>query len=173
MAGLTNRLPSAKKSKAPAASMKGQGQKNQRSTREQIVFLVVFVMFVLITMYVDRNSAVRDHAMSVPLNDGWMLETGEVVNLESLPLGNHTLEMDVGGMSVNGKALCLKSIDTNFAVYADGEQIYDYHPIIPKRMGMSYGMYVHTIAIPENSEKLSIRVEPVFSDERAGPIQNT
>ena len=161
MAGLTSRLPSAKKSKAPAASMKGQGQKNQRSTREQIVFLVVFVMFVLITMYVDRNSTVRAHALAILVNDGWTLETGEVVNIESLPLGNHTLEMDVGSMSVNGKALCLKSIDTNFAVYADGEKIYDYHPIIPKRLGMSYGMNVHTIAIPENSGKLSIRMESI------------
>ena len=144
--------------------MKRQRQNNKRSTREQIVFLVVFVMFVLITMYVDRNSAVRDHAMSVPLNDGWTLETGEVVSLENLPLGNHTLERNVRSISVNGKALCLKSIDTNFAVYADGKQIYDYHPVIPNRLGMSYGMYVHTIAIPEDSGEVSIRVEPAFPD---------
>ena len=92
--------------------MKRQRQNNKRATREQIVFLVVFIMFVLITMYVDRNSAVRDHAMSVPLNDGWTLENGEVVNLESLPLGNHTLERNVRSISGNGKALCLKSIET-------------------------------------------------------------
>lgn len=69
MAGLTSRLPDAKKSKGPGVFMKRQRQNNKRATREQIVFLVVFIMIVLITMYVDRDSAVRDHAMSVPLND--------------------------------------------------------------------------------------------------------
>ncbi len=162
MAGFAKRLFRTEKSEAAAASGKARRQGNLRSTREQIVFLVVFVMFVLISMNVDRNSAVRDPVLTVLLNDGWKQESGETVDLENLPLGNHTLVKDISGIPANGKALCLKSIDTNFSVFADGAPIYDYHPVIPKRLGMSYGMFIHTIAIPENTGELRLSVEPVF-----------
>ena len=162
MAGFKNRLLSTNKQEAAAITGKSQRQNNLRSTREQLVFLVVFVMFVLISINVDRNSAVRDPAKTILLHDGWRLETGDTVDLDDLPPGNHTLEKNISDISANGKALCLRSIDTNFAVYADGIQIYDYHPVIPKRLGMSYGLFVHTIDIPENSRELGIQIEPVF-----------
>ena len=62
MAGIRNRLSRSKKPESAGAFAKSQRQNNIRSTREQIVLLVVFVMFVLISINVDRNSAVRDPA---------------------------------------------------------------------------------------------------------------
>ena len=164
MAWFRNRLSGADQAGAAAVSAKNRYQNTVRSTREQMVFLVVFIMFVLISMYVDRNSAVRDPAMTVLLDDGWTLETGDTVSLDELSPGSHMLEKEIKGLPAKGKALCLKSIDTNLTVYADGVQIYDYHPVIPKRLGMSYGMFIHTVSIPENTDRLGISVEPVFAD---------
>ena len=45
-----------------------------------------------------------------------------------------------------------------FDVYADGRQIYSYHPVIPKRLGPSYGMYVHTVPIPGGTTTLGLRL---------------
>ncbi len=144
----------------PASEKKRQS--NLGSTREQIAYLIVFILFILISMFVDRNSNVSNAERSVPLNSGWQLETGETADLDALPEGVHMLTKDVSALKVNGKALCLKSIDTVFSVYADGELLYDYHPVIPKRLGLSYGMFVHAVAIPENTAELSIQAEPVF-----------
>ena len=95
MAGFKNQLLSANKQEAAAITGKSQRQNNLRSTREQLVFLVVFVMFVLISINVDRNSAVCDPAKTIVLHDGWRLETGDTVDLDDLPPGNHTLEKNI------------------------------------------------------------------------------
>lgn len=139
-----------------------------RSTREQMVYLIIFVLFVAISVFVDIRESVPPETSFVPLSSSWTLETGADVDINNLPQGFHKVSLDLSGYSVNGKSLCLRSIDTNFTAYADGESIYDYHPVIPRRFGISYGMYVHTIPIPDNTKVLSVSVEPVFPDVEDG-----
>jgi len=139
---------------------------NLRSTREQILYLLLFILFVAVSLYVDRDSSGYYLSNSVPVNDGWVMESaeasGETLDLYQLPEGSMTVRRDVSGLYKDGQALCFKSIDTEFDVYADGRQIYTYRPVIPKRLGKSYGMYVHTVVIPENTKYISLRLDPVF-----------
>lgn len=137
-------------------------QSNMRSAREQAVFLYFLIVFILVSVYLDRDSALSIAGESIPMNSNWTTEAGEVVDLYEMPLGRLELIADVSGLPVDGKSLCLKSIDTLFDVYAGGQRVYSYRPIIPKRLGASYGMYVHTIPIPEKTAALSLRLDPVF-----------
>ena len=137
-------------------------QSNLRSTREQIVFLFFLITFILVSIQLDRGSMVPYIGDSTPMNANWTAGGAEIVDLYDLPLGNLDLTTVVNGVDVNGKSLCMKSIDTVFDVYADDQLIYSYHPTIPKRLGASYGMYVHTIPLPEDTAVLGLRLEPVF-----------
>ena len=140
---------------------------NLRSTREQVLYLLVFLLFVAVSLYVDRDSKGYYLSGSTPANDGWIAESAEAsdgtLDLYHLPEGPITVRKDMSGLYTNGQALCFKSIDTDFDVYADGRLIYTYRPVIPKRLGKSYGMYVHTVVIPENTAFVSLRLDPVFS----------
>ena len=140
---------------------------NLRSTREQILYLLLFLLFVAVSLYVDRDSSGYYPSGGAPANEGWIMEgaedSGEALDLYHLPEGPMVVRKDVRGLYTNGEALCFKSIDTDFDVYADGRLIYTYRPVIPKRLGKSYGMYVHTVVIPENTESLSLQLDPVFS----------
>lgn len=143
-------------------------QGNLRSTREQVVFLYFLVVFILVSVYLDRGNALPDIDDAIAMSAGWTIESGDAegpltnANLSGLPTGNLELTADVSGLATDGKSLCMKSIDTVFDVYADGMKIYSYRPTIPKRLGKSYGMYVHTVPIPENTATLGLRLEPVF-----------
>ena len=136
-------------------------QKNRWSTGEQAVFLCLLIVFILVSIHMDRGNAPAAPD-SIPMSENWMMEAGEVVCLSELPVGSHDLVTDVSGLNLGRRSLCLKSIDTQFDVYADGRRIYSYYPTIPKRLGASYGMYVHTIALPEDISSLRLRLEPVF-----------
>lgn len=45
-----------------------------RSAREQIIYLFVFIMFILITVFVNRNSTYRISYEFIPLDSGWTLD---------------------------------------------------------------------------------------------------
>lgn len=142
-------------------------QGKRRSAREQAVFLYLLIVFVLVSIHLDRGNEGVYIGKSFPLSDNWVTESNEVVSLYNLPLGSLYLTTELNGLPVGDNSLCLKSIDTVFDVYADGQRIYSYRPTIPKRLGKSYGMYVHTITIPDNTISLSLRLEPVFSETSA------
>ena len=137
---------------------------NLRSAREQAVFFGVLLVFVLVSIHLDRGGARHLIEQGASLTEGWMTDDGQKLSLEALPLGILTISKEVGEFPIKGKSLCLKSIDTMFHVYADGKLLYSYYPEIPKRLGSSYGMYVHAIAIPEGTRMISLSLEPAFLD---------
>lgn len=151
-----------KENKSSVFSRSENGRYSVRSAREQMVYLVIFLLFVMVSTFIDFRSSGRSFAPETESVTGWTNETGAAVDLDKVPLGDHSFTLDVSGLTLYGKSLCMKSIDTNFAVYADDELIYDYHPKIPKRFGLSYGIYVHTVAIPEGTKDLKVDVQPVF-----------
>ena len=135
---------------------------NIRQPKEQIVFFSTFILFIVVSIFLDRKSALPFIEESIPANAEWITESNESVDLYEQHFGIMDLSRDVSDIDLQGKSLCMKSIDTVLDVYADGKLIYSYDPDIPKRLGISYGMYVHTIAIPENTEILGLHLEPVF-----------
>lgn len=137
-------------------------QSSLRSAREQAVFLYFLIVFILVSVHLDRNSATPYVDAVIPLSTNWTTQAGEAVDLSNMPLGNLDLSTDIHALSANGKSLCMKSVDTVLDVYADGQPIYSYRPTIPRRLGASYGMYVHTVPIPENTAVLSLRLESLF-----------
>ena len=137
-------------------------QSSLRSAREQTVFLYFLIVFILVSIHLDRNSAAPYVDEAIPLSANWTTEAGEAVDLSNMPQGDLDLNADIRGLSAGGKSQCMKSVDTVLEVYADGRPIYSYRPDIPKRLGASYGMYVHTVPIPENTAVLGLRLESLL-----------
>ena len=94
-------------------------QSNLRSSREQVVYFYFLIIFILVSIYLDRNSALPYLSECVPANTGWVAETGEAVSLSELPAGILDLSKDVSDQSFHGESLCLKSVDTLFDVWMD------------------------------------------------------
>ena len=141
---------------------RAKGRTSLRSAREQAVFFYFLIVFVLVSIHLDKEGAAPPRASSISLMEGWELDSHEIVSLEYLPPEALTLSRELEETRGERVSLCLKSIDTVFDVYADGELLYSYHPVIPKRLGVSYGMYVHTVAIPEEAKTLSLHAQPLF-----------
>lgn len=137
-------------------------QSSLRSAREQTVFLYFLIVFILVSIHLDRNSAAPFVDEAIPLNANWTTQAGESVDLSNMPPGNLDLTTDIRALTADGKSLCMKSVDTVLDVYADGRPIYSYRPDIPRRLGASYGMYVHTVPIPEGTATLGLRLESLF-----------
>ncbi len=100
--------------------------------------------------------------MLTDINQGWIDEDGQAVDLYDLDRGNHSVTYDISGLDTDGKAICFKTIDTNFKVYTSDGMIYDYDPVIPRLLGISYGMQYHTVPISGGSTFLKLDLEPSF-----------
>ncbi len=103
---------------------------NIRQPKEQIVFLSIFILFIGVSIFLDRKSALPFIEESIPVNAEWITESNESVNLYEQSTGILDLSRDVSDIDLQGKSLCMKSIDTVLDVYADGKLIYSYDPDI-------------------------------------------
>ena len=130
----------------------------------QAVCVLILLLFVLLSVASGNFKVNTDTTMLWDINDGWIDENGQVVDLYDLAPGKQSVTLDISNKNVDGKAICFKSIDTNFKVYASNGMIYDYEPVMPRQLGASYGMQYHTIAIPEGSSFLRLELEPVFTN---------
>ena len=148
--------------------MPQEEKKNLRSTREQMFYFLIFMLFVLVSCYVDQNHSVEEGYGILPVKEGWVAEDGSIHSLDALPPGNLTVSINVSDLGVQSKAICLKSIDTDLDIYADGNRIYTFHPTISRWLGRSYGMFVHTVTFPEDTERLELQLSPVFPGTSAG-----
>ena len=138
------------------------------STIEQgacILILLLFVLFSIVSGDYEKNT---DYVMLGDINEGWVDDYGQTVDLYDLAPGRHSVTLDISKLNTDGKSICFNTIDTKFKVYASDELIYDYNPVIPRYLGISYGIQYHTIAIPEKSTSLKLYIEPVFKNTPAG-----
>ena len=99
----------------------GPGKKGSpRSAAAHLACLAVFLVCIFISVYVNRNASYAP-GNGIPAEDGWIIEsTGEETDTQHFPLGSLSISKTIEGLYSPGQALCLKSIDTNFDVYADG-----------------------------------------------------
>ncbi len=133
-----------------------------RSSIEQAGCIIVLLVFVIISVASGNRERNTNAAISGDINEGWIDEDGQAVDLYDLEPGDHSVTLDIRGLDTEGKAICFKTVDTNFRVYASDELIYEYNPAIPRHLGLSYGMQYHTIAIPEGSSTLRMDLDPVL-----------
>ena len=138
-----------------------------RSSIEQAICIIILVLFVFLSVASGNQSKNTDASMLTGINEGWIDENGQPVDLYDLTPGIHSVILDISKLNTEGMSICFKSIDTNFKVYASNELIYDYNPEIPRHLGISYGMQYHTIAIPGGSSFINLYIEPVFPDAPA------
>lgn len=122
------------------------------------------MLFSIIVICSDINTSSSNYNPAISITDGWIDENGKKYNLNSLPCGKLVLTKNVSQLEIKEQSLCTISMDTFFNVYSNGILIYSYKPKVPKILGKSYGMYVHTIAIPSNTTEIKLSIEPIFSD---------
>lgn len=139
--------------------------------RDYFYLLVVFI-FAVAVVCADPQPPAPLHENAIPVHDGWTDANGETVDLNALPYGDLLLTKDISCIQSEGHELCMISIDTVFDVYADGVLLYSYRPVLPKLLGKSYGMNVHTIPIPRRTSELKMQVEPIFADTSAATLTN-
>ena len=126
-----------------------------------IVAITVCIVIVICTngdFYHSYNTTVTD------MNDGWSTDNGEIYSLSDLPTEQITLNHSAEGLDLDNMRFCMKSVDTFFQVLADGEIVYSYQPELHTLLGKSYGMYIHSIPIPETTSVLTLKLTPIFPD---------
>ena len=126
-----------------------------------IVAISVCIVIAICSREASRlnyNSAVTD------MNGGWSDHDGEMYLLSDLPARQITLTHSAEGLDLNNMRFCMKSVDTFFEVLADGEVIYSYKPEQHGILGKSYGMYIHSVPVPENTSVITLKLTPIFSD---------
>ena len=136
---------------------------NRRWLASIIVIAAILVCTVLVihagnSLYIGYNSEVTD------MNGGWSADDGEMYLLSELPNGQITLHCSAEGIDLKDRRFCMKSVDTFFQVLADGEVIYSFQPEQNALLGRSYGMYVHSVPVPENTGVLTLELTSIFED---------
>lgn len=141
--------------------------KKKRGTRrnflKELFYLPVILIFSVAAVLLDGNYLRYHPAEVLSMTEGWLDAHGETISLNALPQGEVAISKSIRTYD-DTDCLCLESVDTLFDVYADGRLIYSYRPQPPKLLGLSYGMYVHAVRIPDGTETLSLQITPVFPE---------
>lgn len=137
---------------------------SKRSWLASIPVMIVMI-FCVVAGEIAGHDMNRFYDISVAdIDSGWISEKGEEFKLSEMPYGNITVERSVEGIVLTNKRLCMKSIDTFFEVLADGELIYHYYPELPPILGESYGMYIHAVPIPDDTNILTVKLTPIYAN---------
>ncbi|MCH5324864.1 MAG: diguanylate cyclase [Eubacterium sp.] len=136
---------------------------NRRWLASLLVIAVILTCAVVVlcsdsSYYLGYDSSVTG------IDDGWADDDGQVYSLSELPNGEITLHHSTQGLELDNMRLCMKSVDTFFEVFADGQMIYSYRPEQSALLGQSYGMYIHAIPVPETAGTITLKMEAIFAD---------
>ena len=131
-----------------------------------IVLLLAIVMFVIVLSQLGSGAYVQD-TDSYEMTTQWQMEDGQVLALAELPAGEVTVTHSLEGMDLREKRFCLKSSDTFLSVQADGVQVYEYAPVYPPILGVSYGNYLHMIPLPADVQTLTMTLTPAYDGDTA------
>ena len=136
---------------------------NRRWLAGLTAILAISVCIVIViaaggSFYQNYNSDTTD------MNDGWSSDDGEIYSLSDLPDGDITLHHSAEGLDLSDMRFCMKSVDTFFRVLADGEVVYTYQPEQHPLLGKSYGMYIHSVPVPENTSVITLELTSIFAD---------
>ncbi len=121
----------------------GETTLSKKHSVTDVLYLLLILVFLLAVCFGFTKDKKSNPIDTISMESCWKDESGASVNLNKLPIGKYvTLTADLDSLEWSGRQFCLKSVDTVFTVYADGEPVYSYHPTQPKLLGESYGMYL-------------------------------
>ncbi len=128
--------------------------------------IVAFLFFALFYAFSHQNITLSD-TTSRQYDFEWYYEDGSKVDFNNLkPDVTYTISHVVDKNSTNNRSLCFYSKNVYFAVFLDDKAIYSFHPVPSRLLGKSYGIYPHSVSLPnlyENST-LSISIENLYPD---------
>lgn len=130
-----------------------------------LAFVIIFIL-VAIILYKPFNYT--GSSESIDIGKGWVIDgSDDTINIESIE-DSKVLVYKYTTIKDNHKyKLCFKTLHTYVTVYADDVNIYEYKPDVNKLLGKSYGVYAHSVAIPEHTQKISLELKSVYNDEPA------
>ena len=137
------------------------------SNRRWLASLTVIVTIsvcIIIVICANGYSSISYNSSVTDMNGGWSSDDGEIYSLSDLPNGQITLHHSADGLDLDNTRFCMKSVDTFFEVLADGEVIYSYKPEQNALLGKSYGMYIHSVPVPENVSVITLKLTSIFPD---------
>ena len=137
-------------------------KKNIRDIIIDILPLVVCIICIIAVSASCRNDYSKYIGKTFSLSEGWMAQDGEVYTLDDLPDGDIVGTHELAGMEIDDKCVCFKSTHTLFSVSFDGEETYRYEPVQKKLLGVSYGMYVHAVPIPDSAKSVTLSLNPLY-----------
>lgn len=148
-----------------------QSNRRKRSLRDYL-FIALFLLISIAVIISGFSRQAEMPNTALPIHDIWKSADGQTVDMNSPLKGDLLLTADFSSIAPNGRHLCMISIDTLFDIYADDQLIYSYRPVPPKLLGCSYGMTVHTAALPSEISELKLVAEPIFPDSAPAMLNN-
>ena len=131
-----------------------------------ILPLLFVVVFIVLNSIGYKPFNMSSSGSIIELDGSWQdKETGEPVSLKGTDKSNIKVFTGVKGVDTYKYKLCFKSEDTYVTVYADDKVIYDYEPDVNKFLGKSYGIYAHTVAIPDNTKIITLELHSIFDND--------
>lgn len=132
-----------------------------------LVVIVAISVCIGLAVFVGGYSYRGYDSTVIDVNGGWLSDDGEIYSLSDLPSGHTTLHRSAEDLNFNNMRFCMKSVDTFFEIYADGALIYSYRPEQSALLGKSYGMYIHSIPVPEGTSILTVDVTSIYPEAPA------
>lgn len=132
-----------------------------------LVTIAAITVCIVSAIFAGRYSYQGYDSTIIGINDGWLSDDGETYSLNDLPPGHTTLHHSADGLDLANMRFCMKSVDTFFEIYADGELIYSYRPEQSALLGKSYGMYIHSVPVPEDTSILTIEATSIYPEAPA------
>lgn len=129
-----------------------------------VLALFVIAISVLVAVFFCKLPEKSSTNIIVDVMSGWETADGETLSLNKLPRGDITLAHSLEGIDITNKCLCIKSLDTELEVFADGTSIYTYAPKQPSIIGASYGRHIHTVPLPAGTKEVTLSMHSVFLD---------
>ena len=127
-----------------------------------LTFLIVIIAFICFS----PKSSLQNN-ISTDMTNSWTDQDGNIVSLNKLPKGDVVLTKDIRNIEKYNKSICMKSSDTWIEIAFDGNTVYTYAPKQAAIFGASYGLYVHMISIPEDSNTITLKLHPIYKGKTA------
>ena len=129
--------------------------------------LIILTIIVLIECVLGGVSNQRS-SVSPDFTEGWHTLSGEEISLSQLPKESVSIQHSLAGKDTVGKAICFKTSDSNITVSFDENTAYEYQYVQRWALyGKSYGMYFHTVPIPNDASTVTVKLTPLY--EAAAP----
>ncbi|MCR4649534.1 MAG: GGDEF domain-containing protein [Lachnospiraceae bacterium] len=128
--------------------------------------IVAFLFFALFYAFSHKNLTLSD-TTSKQYDYEWYYADGSKVDFNNMKSDmTYSISHAVEKNTANNRSLCFYSKNVYFTVFVDDKAIYSFHPVPSRLLGKSYGIFPHSVSLPNLYEKstLSISVENIYPE---------